>query len=291
LNEISLRLNPDALLTQQSRVLCAINSTITSTALMSTNLFKCSFNVSEDNQFGIGLTFSYPNLFQITNIPGIFEERININIKTSLNFNSIVSLTLNTKSLQDILILKSGCEDLIVTFRNTSINRQITSCGSTLTTIDFVIQQQIVSNSLDYDIYFSNIDYSTNNSLITGIRTAFNYTLEKIPNKLIPLSTNELVYRAVPKVSISQISPQVSYLGNQTVNLFADIAIKNLNLLKYEIDDGTKNYDASLIGNKFTAVIGSMFPQILSLGVYAVYKPTGKKLLISTSNQSLYFWS
>jgi hypothetical protein len=286
-----LRLNPDALLTQQSRVLCAINSTITSTALMSTNLFKCSFNVSEDNQFGIGLTFSYPNLFQITNIPGIFEERININIKTSLTFNSIVSLTLNTKSLQDILILKSGCEDLIVTFRNTSINRQITSCGSTLTTIDFVIQQQIVSNSLDYDIYFSNIDYSTNNSLITGIRTAFNYTLEKIPNKLIPLSTNELVYRAVPKVSISQISPQVSYLGNQTVNLFADIAIKNLNLLKYEIDDGTKNYDASLIGNKFTAVIGSMFPQILSLGVYAVYKPTGKKLLISTSNQSLYFWS
>jgi hypothetical protein len=291
LNEISLRLNPDALLTQQSRVLCAINSTITSTALMSTNLFKCSFNVSEDNQYGIVLTFSYPNLFQITNIPGIFEERININIQTSLTFNSIVSLTLNTKSLQDILILKSGCEDLIVTFRNTSINRQITSCGSTLTTIDFVIQQQIVSNSLDYDIYFSNVDYSANNSLITGTRTAFNYTLEKIPNKLIPLSTNELVYRAVPKVSISQISPQVSYLGNPTVNLFADIPIKNLNLLKYEIDDGTKNYNASLIGNKFTAVIGSMIPQILSLGVYAVYKPTGKKLLISTSNQSLYFWS
>jgi hypothetical protein len=187
--------------------------------------------------------------------------------------------------------LKSGCEDLIVTFRNTSINRQITSCGSSSTTIEFVIQQQIVSNSLDYDIYYSNADYSTINSVIAGTRTTMNYTLDKIPNKLIPLSSNELVYRAVPQVSIPDISPQLTYLGNITVNLFADIAIKNLNLLKYEINDGTNIYDATLIGNKFTSVIGSLIPQMLSLGIYAVYKPTGKKLLISTSNKSLFFWS
>jgi hypothetical protein len=293
LNDIFVNLNPIALISYQSRVLCSLGPNVkTNTFFIPKNVFKCSMNLDEDNVYNVSLLFSYPNAFKLDSKKGVFDEKINVEIKQNMNVGNTIKITIDTKTLIETNKLKNDCSDMIVTFKNQEINRKLLPCNNLQSNLIFEIQENILEGkSPDYSIYYSNGNHSSFNTNGISNNGVENIDIVPVPNQMLKLSTNDLIYRAVPRVNILNIQPQISLLKPTNITIFSNIAIKQLNLLDYQITDGKQNFSATMGSNQFKAVISSPISQVLNLGIFAIYKPTGKSLLITNSNVPFYFWN
>jgi hypothetical protein len=275
----------------QSRVSCVLNGTKMISSVSTKDTFNCQIYATIDSVYMIGLTFNYPNLFEIENTTSVFHEKIIIEMKgNQLNKNDVVEVQLNTNQLISSNFLKNDCSDLIVTYDDKVIARQVTNCGSTSTLVKFKIEAAITQNSTRYSIYFSNPYQTTLNNVITGILMNLNYTLTPVNNMILALSSNELVYRGIPKLLIQVISPQISLLGTRNVSITSNLNLNNYDLLNFEISNGTQYYKAQRVTNTFSSYLTSQYSAIMNISIFAVYKKTNEKLLISDFVQ-FYFWS
>eukprot|EP01080_Neovahlkampfia_damariscottae_P003710 gene3710-6599_t len=275
----------------QSRIICSANGSDFETNVNLPNVIGCKINVPLDNIYSIGLKFLYPNQFKIPNITSIFSDQILIQMQqNSLNQNDVVTISMDTKSLISKSLMKHDCSDIIVTFNNQSISRQIQNCNQPTTSISFKVIENIQSSFYQkYSIYYGNEFQNSNNPTITGNQKNLNYTLSKFSNTALSLSTNQISFRSIPSLMINTINPSLSLIGTKNITLNTNIEINNFNLLDFEISDGFSRYSSIRNSNQFYSFIKSNVTQSLDLSIYAIYKITKEKLLISNSS-TFYFW-
>jgi hypothetical protein len=274
----------------QSRVSCVLNGTKMISSLSTKDTFNCQIYSTKDSVYMVGLIFNYPNLFEISNTTSVFHEKMTIEMKgNQLNKNDVVQVQLDTNQLISSKFLRNDCGDLIVTYDDKVIDRQVTNCASTSTLIKFKMEEN-TQNSTRYSIYYSNPYQITSNNAISGTIKNLNYTMTSVNNTILLLSSNELIYRGIPKLQIQSIYPQLTLLGTKNVSITSNLNLNNFNLLNFEIYNGTQYYQAIRVSNIFSSYLTSQYAAVMNISIFAVYKKTNEKLLISDFVQ-FYFWS
>ena len=274
----------------QSRISCSINESIVETTKINQNIFKCKINVQQDDIYSIGMKFLKPNLFSISGLIGLFQEKYVININGGiLNKLDVVTVKLNTQNLINQKLLKNDCSDLIITFNDQKIGHELQNCNAIETIIFIKIEQSFTGSSQNYSIYFGNEFQNATSITTSGNNKLITYSLQKSNNTLLALSSNELTYRAVPLIRIDDVTPKLDLIEIRNISLTSNIEIKDYGLLDYVISDGKFDYNARMISNKFESYLSSNISQKLNISIYAVYKVTKEKLLIS-SISSFYFF-
>jgi hypothetical protein len=262
------------------------------TSLSSQDIFKCRINSSVDDIYHLKLGFNYPNIFEITNTTSVFQEKMIIEMKgNQLNKNDAVSIKLNTNELVSFNLMKNDCKDLIITYDDAPIPRGIINCNTLSTTLNFNIMETTLNSTINrYSIYYSNRYQESQSVTITGTQKTLNYTLTKEMNKFITLSSNSLIYRSIPFLKIQSISPKISLLGTRNITLMADLNLKDFGLLSFEISNGSISKEAIRVSNAFKSDVSSQISKIFNMSIYAIYKKTNERLLISDQIQ-IYYWS
>jgi hypothetical protein len=286
-------LNPQILTTNyQGRIKCLCNSTILKTTLSNEeDTFNCEVKF-DIGIFKLELYFSNLNAYVIFNTSGIFHDKISILLNSTRQLNAIdvVEITFNTKELIDRRDMTIDCRDLIVTYKDKMINRNVLNCNSLSTNVKFQIQESIVSSS-NYAIYYGNENQNSLNSVFSGSNVAINFTLIPSVTTLIPISTNNLTFIMLPNVQMIDISPKLSLLGSTAVSSLINSSMNEfLDLVSFDLVDGNSIFPANIVLNNVSTILKSNVTQKLNLYLRATYKSNQEKIIIS-SPSLFYFWS
>jgi hypothetical protein len=276
----------------QGRIKCLWNGTILKTTLSNDeDTFNCVVN-SDVGIFKIELYFSNVNAYLIFNASGIFHDKISINLNSTRQLSpfDVIEIQINTKELIDRRDMKNDCSDLIVTYKDKIIIRNILNCNSLSTTVKFQIQESFYS-SPNYSIYYGNENQNSLNSIVSGSTNAINFTLIPSVTTLIPISTNNLIFIMLPRVQIIDVSPKLSLLGSTTVSILINSSMNDfVDLVSFDVVDGNLHFPANIINNNVTTILKSNMTQKLNLNVRATYKSNQEKIIFSFSSL-FYFWS
>jgi hypothetical protein len=276
----------------EGRVKCALNSTIFK-SFQNQNLYFCSLYSEIGGVLPLELYYTVPNAFLINNTNGVFRDKISIemNLNGELIQNSLVEVTMNTKDLIERNDLKNDCSDLIVTFKNTIILRNILNCNTNSSRIRFTTQQTISNSSKDYSIHYGNEYHNQTNSTFIGTISNINLKYIEFNNMLIPISTNKLSFIVISKVEFLDVLPKLSKLESTLISILPNISIPDYsNLVSFQIFDGVNSFDASLNVNTFTSSIFSNSSRIANITMRATYKLTNESVIASLPSL-FYFWS
>jgi hypothetical protein len=276
----------------EGRIKCALNSTIFN-SVHNQSSFSCNIYTEIGGIAQLELYYSVPNVFLINNTNGVFKDKFSIEMKFSgqLNQNSLVELKLNTKDLIERNMLKNDCSDLVVTYNNTIIQRNVLDCNTNISKITFYIQKSILDSSKDYSIYYGNIDHRQFNLIIDDTASNVNISIIDYNNTLVPISTNKLSFIVFQIVELVDISPKSSLLESTTVILTSNISFPEyFNLLSFHLFDGVNLFNANMNVNKFTSTIDSNSSRISNLTMRAVYKLTNETVIASLPS-FFHFWS
>jgi hypothetical protein len=210
----------------RNRLTCSINSTNQYLESIQDNQLGCRINSSNEGVFDLSFIFKIPNSYELSGRNGVFSEKLSINISfVNLSTSQSIMIKFPTNHLVASNLISNDCSDLVVNFKNVSINRSIFNCNSKDTMVQFKVQQNETGNSNDYSIYFGNVfAMETNSSITENLNENLVFTLVEDTKNLFQISSS-LKYTLISKIDTTHLFPFVdtfnenSTFKNKTITL------------------------------------------------------------------------
>jgi hypothetical protein len=210
----------------RNRLNCSINGTNQYLESILDNQLGCRINSSNEGIFDLSLIFKIPNSYELSGRNGVFSEKISINMSFfNLSTSQSVMIKFATNHLVASNLISSDCSDLVINFKNLSINRTIFNCNSKDTTVQFKVQQNATGNSNDYSIYFGNVfAMETNSSITENLNENVVFTFTEDAKNLFQISSS-LKYTLISKIDTTHLFPFIdtfnenSTFKNKTITL------------------------------------------------------------------------